>query len=82
MCPPFACPMEGEDMVAFDIFNETIRDEIRPIVMKAATENDIECIDLFALTNGHPEFFADGVHPNSLGNHMITKRIYQHLTEE
>lgn len=81
MCPPFACPPEGEQIVAYNIFNETIRDEIRPIVKKCAEENGVECIDLYELTNGHPELFVDGVHPNSLGNHMIAKYIYKHLTQ-
>ena len=81
MCPPFACPMAGSEEVAFDIKNETIRDEIVPIVKKCAEENEAECIDLYALTEGHSEYFADGVHPKSFGNRVIAAEIHRFLTE-
>lgn len=80
MCPPFACPPDGSDVVAFDILNETIRDEIVPIVKNCAAENQVECIDLYALTDGHSEYFMDGVHPNSFGNRVIAAEIHRHLT--
>ena len=80
MCPPFACPADGSDVVAFDILNETIRDEIVPIVKNCAAENQVECIDLYALTDGHSEYFMDGVHPNSFGNRVIAAEIHRHLT--
>ena len=79
MCPPFACPAGDSDVVAFDIQNETIRDEIVPIVKSCATENQVECIDLYALTEGHSEYFVDGVHPNSFGNRVIAGEIHRHL---
>ena len=80
MCPPFACPVDGSDVVAFDILNETIRDEIVPIVKKCAADNEVDCIDLYALTEGHGEYFADGVHPNSFGNRVIAGEIHRFLT--
>ena len=80
MCPPFACPANGSDVVAFDILNETIRDEIVPIVKKCAADNEVDCIDLYALTEGHGEYFADGVHPNSFGNRVIAGEIHRFLT--
>lgn len=80
MCPPFSCPADGSDVVAFDILNETIRDEIVPIVKNCAAENQVECIDLYALTDGHSEYFMDGVHPNSFGNRVIAAEIHRHLT--
>ena len=82
MCPPFACPADGAEEVAFDIKNETIRDEIVPIVKACAQENQVECIDLYALTQGHGEYFADGVHPNSFGNRVIAAEIHRVLTEQ
>lgn len=81
MCPPFCCPTPGAEVVAYDIFNETIRDEIRPIVKQCAADNQVECVDLYALTEGHPEMFADGVHPNSLGNFFIAKHLHDYLTK-
>ncbi|MGM9604454.1 MAG: GDSL-type esterase/lipase family protein [Faecousia sp.] len=82
MCPPFACPADGSDTVAFDILNETIRDEIVPIVKKCAAENEVECIDLYALTEGHSEYFTDGVHPNSYGNRVIASQIHKHILNQ
>lgn len=81
MCPPFACPANGSELVAFDILNETIRDEIVPIVKHCAVENGVECIDLYALTEGHGEYFMDGVHPNSYGNRVIAGEIHRYLTQ-
>ena len=80
MCPPFACPANGSDVVAFDIQNEIIRDKIVPAVKKCAAENEVECIDLYSLTEGHGDYFTDGVHPNSFGNRVIAAEIHRHLT--
>lgn len=82
MCPPYTCPADGSDTVGFDIINETIRDEINPIVKKCAEENGAECIDLYALTDGHSEYFADGVHPNSFGNRVIASAICRQITNQ
>lgn len=81
MCPPYACPVDGADSVAFDVINETIRDDVNPIVKKCAEENGVECIDLYALTDGHGEYFADGVHPNSFGNRVIASAIAKVILE-
>ena len=81
MTPPFTCPVKGKKEVAFDILNEVIRDEIRPIVMRTAAENDLQVIDLYAFTEGHGEWFADGVHPNKLGNQKIAEQIYAQLKQ-
>lgn len=82
MCPPFSCPVEGSTVVACDIINETIRDEIHPIVQQCAAENQVECIDLYALTDGHGEYFTDGVHPNSFGNRIIASAIHKHILNQ
>lgn len=81
MCPPFACPADGSDVVAFDILNETIRDDVVPIVKKCAADNGVECIDLYAITDNHPEYLVDGVHPNSFGNRVIAAEIHRFLTK-
>ena len=81
MCPPYTCPVDGADSVAFDVINETIRDDVNPIVKRCAEENGAECIDLYALTDGHGEYFADGVHPNSFGNRVIASAIAKVILE-
>ena len=82
MCPPFTCPANGSDTVAFDIQNDIIRDDIVPIVKKCAADNGAECIDLYALTEGHGEYFVDGVHPNSYGNRVIASQIHKHIMNQ
>lgn len=82
MCPPYTCPPEGGETVGFDIINETIRDEINPIVKKCAQETGAECIDLYALTDGHSEYFADGVHPNSFGNRVIASALCRQILHQ
>ena len=39
-------------------------------------------IDIHALTADHPEWFADGVHPNAEGNAAIAQAVYDALTSE
>lgn len=79
MVPPFAVPKKGKDKVAFDIQNEVIRDEIRPIVIRQAKTQGVACIDLYSVTENHPEYYKDGVHPNKLGNQVIAEHIAGYL---
>ena len=77
--PPYTCPARGKKVVAFDILNETIRDEIRPIVMEAAAANGLPLIDLYTCTDGRSDWLADGVHPNAEGNKQIAAYICREL---
>ena len=36
---------------------------------------DVEVIDLYAVTENHPEWFDDGIHPNKEGNEAIANEI-------
>ena len=80
MTPPYTCPARGQKKVAFDISNEVIRDEIRPILLRAAQENNLPVIDLYTFTEGHGEWLADGVHPNKIGNQKLAEKICEDLT--
>ena len=81
MIPPKAYP--GEDGVIIHGIRDTIiRDEIREIVREIAEEKDTGLIDLYAVTEEHPEYFKDGVHPNSLGYEVIATEIYQQMEKE
>lgn len=79
MCPPFATGKDDGGIVPFDIQNEIIRDYIVPAVKKCAAETGVECIDLYALTEGHKEYLEDGVHPNREGNKIIAECIQRHI---
>ncbi len=52
------------------------------IIREAAEEAGVRCVDLYTLTENHPEWFWDGVHPNKDGNRAIAEEIYQCMFTE
>lgn len=79
MVPPKAFPEEQSGVVAFDIQNDPICDSIRPLVFSLGEKFDLQVIDLYALTEDHPEYYGDGVHPNELGNRVIAERLQKQI---
>lgn len=79
MTPPKVFPEEQTGVIAFDIELSPIRDSIRPLVYALGKRYSLSVVDLYELTEEHPEFFSDGVHPNVLGNQMIAERINREL---
>ena len=79
MTPPrcFEDPKTG--IVAFDISGETIDREVAPLVREIAAALGLQMIDLHAFTQGHGEWFPDGVHPNEEGNQNIARFIADQL---
>ena len=77
--PPCAFAKEGSNTVAYDIRNDVIEGEIVPIVKETADQLGIQCFDLYAETQSHPEWFADGVHPNADGNRAIADFIHRSI---
>ena len=67
--------------IAFEIDNDIIREQIRPILMQYAKANRLQMIDLYRETKTHPEWFPDGVHPNREGNQRIAEIVYRKLKE-
>ncbi len=49
--------------------------ELADAVRFLGDELGIAVIDLYALTDGHPQWFADGLHPNAIGNAAIAAEI-------
>ncbi|HWQ57604.1 MAG TPA: GDSL-type esterase/lipase family protein [Clostridia bacterium] len=82
MAPPAAFVAEGKSKVVYDIRAEVIRDEIRGIVLHVGERTNTPVIDLYAATEGHPEWFSDGVHPTDEGNRAFAKCIYDQLTAQ
>lgn len=72
--PPAAFPVDGSP-IAFSIRDEVIRDEIRPLLFHLAERENVGLLDLYEATRDHPEWFADGVHPNEIGNLAIADLI-------
>ena len=52
------------------------------IIQEAAKELGVPCVNLYTLTENHPEWFWDGVHPNKDGNRAIAEEIYRILFSE
>ena len=80
MIPPACFPKTPGGTVVADISEQTLQSQIRPLLRKRAAEAGWGCIDLYAPTQGHPEYFADGVHPNAEGNRLIAQTIASHLS--
>lgn len=81
MIPPKAYPGE-EGVIIYSIRDTVIRDEISQILREVAEEKDTGVIDLYAVTENHPEYFKDGVHPNSQGYEVIATEIYRQIKED
>lgn len=62
-----------------DCDDAVVREEVVPIVSRVAEETGAGLIDLYSLTESHPEWFADGLHPNADGNRAIAETIYGQL---
>lgn len=80
MTPPAAYP--GEDgKIIYGINEDVIRDEIRQLVGEVAEETGTEMVDLYGITENHPEYFRDGVHPNRDGYEVIAHTVYENIYE-
>jgi lysophospholipase L1-like esterase len=78
MLPPKA--FSGPDgQTAYDVNNGTIRTEVIPAVLETAEEFGLRTIDLYSLTEDHPEYYLEGVHPNVLGNRVIAECVYNRV---
>ena len=67
--------------IAYEIDDDIIRKQIRPILIQYAKANRLQMIDLYQETKAHPEWFTDGVHPNREGNQRIAEIAYRKLKE-
>lgn len=82
MIPPRAFTVGFRKKVKFGIRNEVVRDEVCPIVLRQAKAHNIPVIDLYRLTEHHPEYFEDGVHPNRLGNKVIAEYVFSQVGKD
>lgn len=76
--PPEAFASEN-GKVAYGINNAVIRDEIRKCVYEVAKETGVNVIDMYSVTENHPEYFRDGVHPNKEGNAVLAQTVYENI---
>ena len=81
MAPPAAYRVDHKPIV-YGIQDTVIRDEIFPAVKRQAGLHATGFIDLYTPTQGRPELFTDGVHPNANGNKIIAQQVFDVLKEE
>lgn len=70
-CPPKVFIQSG------GITDTIIGNQIVPLVKKIAADKGLEVIDFYAITTGHPELSADGIHFAKGGCYMVSKKIYE-----
>lgn len=54
---------------------------IRDVVNETAKEYELEFVDMTEHTANHPEWFFDGIHPNSEGAEEIAQIFYKQIQE-
>ena len=79
MIPPCVFADEESGAVAFGIDRKVIDDQLPQIIRQTGAQLGLQVIDLHELTAGHPQWFADGVHPNRQGNWAIAEAIGKQL---
>lgn len=52
---------------------------IIPFIEKAANASDLPIINVYSALVGFPNYFPDGVHPNSAGAKIIADAIYENI---
>ena len=78
MLPPKAFPLE-DGTFAYGVDDALIRERVIPAIEELAADLGLPVIDLYALTEGRPELFLEGVHPNIEGNAAIAERVFRSL---
>ncbi|MCW4045356.1 MAG: GDSL-type esterase/lipase family protein [Candidatus Bathyarchaeota archaeon] len=58
---------------------EVIDNEVRPLVSQIAADLELPTIDVHTPLLDNPEYFPDGVHPNTEGSQVIASEIYEYL---
>lgn len=76
---PYPNPLTGE--INSGVSAEILASEIPAIVTTIAEEKGIQVIDLHTFTADHPDWFADGLHPNGIGHQYIAEYIYDQIRD-
>ena len=76
---PYPNPLTGE--INSGVSAEILATEVPAIVTAIAAEKGIQVLDLHTLTADHPDWFADGLHPNGEGHQHIADYIYEQIRD-
>ena len=63
----------------FGLNKSIVRDELQQIVKATAVELGLHFVNLYPITEGHMEYYSDGLHLTPLGNRMIAQEIFSGL---
>jgi lysophospholipase L1-like esterase len=62
---------------SINISSSHLAEDIIPKVRQVAAENGLPLIDTYTPLLNHPDYFVDGVHPNSQGAKAIAETVYR-----
>ena len=79
MIPPTVYKEEGSRDLSSRVDLDILNNEVCPMVAEIAQSMDVPTIDLHTFTDGHPEWFADGLHPNDEGKKAFAQFIYDSI---
>lgn len=77
---PTAIYLENPD--SGDCSDEIVREELAPIITRVAEATGAKLIDLYIVTEGHPDWYKDGLHPTAEGNEAIAQVICEAILAE
>lgn len=66
----------------YGLSNRNLAQGVIPRIYQVASATGLPTIDVYSATTGHPEYFVDGVHPNSVGAAVIAQVIYQAIAPD
>jgi len=72
----YVCLPPAAEESKFTISDTTLTEYIMPAAKRVAVKKWIDMIDLHPVLQGRPDLFVDGIHPNTEGQKMLAKAIY------
>lgn len=66
---------------SFDVDPTVVQEEVAPIVRDVAAAGGYTLVDVFAATEGKPDLFPDGVHPDAAGYELIADTVLSAIEE-
>lgn len=82
--PPavFPDPIDPSCGIPFEIDQSVLHNKLPNLIWKIGQQMGCRTIDLFSVTQDHPEWFSDGCHPNRLGNETIASQIAEIIQDK
>jgi lysophospholipase L1-like esterase len=76
LCQPVPVVNDGQ------ITEKIVRNEVAPLLRKAAFDTGVELVDLHPVLVDFPAAFPDGLHPNALGAQRMAEYLFQVISAE